>query len=238
MKKTLLLLLYILLTPTITGFMIAPSATGTQLHYKVRPPRTTGAKPPLLLLLHGVGSNEQDLFSLADQLPGKYLVVSARGPLTLAPNSFAWFHVSFSTGRPVINQEEAESARKTIIQFIEALRKEQDFNEQEVYLMGFSQGGIMSYSVALTAPEKVKGIAVMSGRLLPEVKPLAAPDNRLQKVKIFVSHGTSDPVLPYQYALDAVEYLKSHGLHPDLHTYQDAHTINAQMLADVVKWLN
>ena len=77
----------------------------------------------------------------------------------------------------------------------------------------------------------------MSGRLLPEVKPLRAGNDRLEELKIFVSHGKSDNVLNYQYAVDAVDYLKDKNIHPEFHTYEEGHTINSQMLQDVVKWL-
>lgn len=209
-----------------------------KLHYLVRQPKVKTVNPPLLILLHGVGGNEQNLFSFADALPDNYLVVSARGPLTLGANSFAWFQVDFSSGRPQINEKQAEVARLTLLDFIESLKKDLDFDDKQVYLMGFSQGGIMSYSVALTEPEKIKGIAVMSGRLLPEVKPLVADEKRLSKLKIFVSHGRQDQVLHFPFATEAVDYLKSKGLNPDFHAYDEGHTINQQMLVDVRRWLN
>ena len=78
----------------------------------------------------------------------------------------------------------------------------------------------------------------MSGRLLPEVKPLVADEKRLAKLKIFVSHGKQDQVLHFPFATEAVDYLKSKGLNPDFHQYDDGHTVNQQMLADVITWLN
>lgn len=209
----------------------------TTLFYTLRRPKDAANKPPLLIMLHGVGSNEQHMFSLAEAIPDKYLVVSARGPLSLGAGSYAWFQVDFSSGRPEINAQQAEQSRLKIISFIDKLKSLEDFDDEQVFLMGFSQGGIMSYSVALTAPEKIAGIAVMSGRLLPEVKPLIAGNDRLEELKIFVSHGKSDNVLNYQYAVDAVDYLKGKNIHPEFHTYEEGHTINSQMLQDVVKWL-
>ena len=164
-------------------------------------------------------------------------MVSARGSVTLRENSYAWFQVQFTSKGNIINEEQAENSRKEILKFIEDLKNVEEFDENQVYLMGFSQGGIMSYSVALTEPEKIKGIAVMSGRLLPEVKPLIADENRLKKLKIFVSHGTLDSVLKFQYATYAVDYLNSKGLTPEFHQYKEDHTINPQMLRDATEWL-
>lgn len=231
------LTLFIPFTILITSFMITTQDTKPSLHYLVRPPKIKTENPPLLLLLHGVGSNEQNMFSFASSLPDKYLVVSVRGPLTLGPNSYAWFNVRFSGGGSIINEKEAENARKSIVQFLEDLKLKENYDHHKVYLMGFSQGGIMSYSTALTAPEKIAGIAVMSGRLLPEVKPLIANNERLSKLKVYISHGKQDSVLQVQYAYDAIEYLKTKGINPEFHEYSEDHTINKEMLADVNKWL-
>ena len=144
--------------------------TTTDLHYLVREPKIKSMHPPVIFLLHGVGSNEEDLFSFANQLPEKYLVISARAPISLGGNSFAWYQVDFSTNKPVFNFEQEEKSRTIIINFIEQLKEKYSFNEKEIYLCGFSQGAIMSYSVALTKPGLIKGIAVMSGRLLEEIK--------------------------------------------------------------------
>ena|SRR6218665_565807 len=229
----------ILISITIFSFTLMNSdIKNTKLHYLIRQPKIRTENPPLLILLHGVGGNEQNLFSFAPDLPEKFVVVSARGPLTFGANSFAWFQVDFSSGKPQINEQQAENARKMLIDFIEDLKTEITFDAKEVYLMGFSQGGIMSYSVALTAPEKVKGIAVMSGRLLPEIKPLIADEKRLKKLKIFISHGKHDSVLNYQYATDALEFLKTKNLNPEFHSYEEGHTVNKQMFDAVNHWLN
>lgn len=238
LKKSLLISFGVFILISIFSFTFMNSTIkNTKLFYLVRQPKIKTANPPLLILLHGVGGNEQNLFSFAPNLPENFVVVSARGPLTFGPNSFAWFQVDFSTGKPQINEQQAENARQIIIDFIKDLKTEINFDDQQVYLMGFSQGGIMSYSVALTAPEKVKGIAVMSGRLLPEIKPLVAEEKSLQKLDVFISHGKQDQVLNYQYAIDALEYLKTKKLNPEFHSYEEGHTVNQQMFQDVNNWL-
>ncbi len=238
LKKPFWIAFAFLITLSIFSFTIMNSTKEkTKLRYLIREPKIKTANPPLVILLHGVGGNEQNLFSFAPELPDNFVVVSARGPLTFGANSFAWFQVDFSTGKPQINAEQAENSRLMLIDFINDLKSEVHFNSDEVYLMGFSQGGIMSYSVALTSPEKVKGIAVMSGRLLPEIKPFMADEKRLEKLKIFISHGKQDAVLNYQYAIDATDFLKTKNLNPDFHSYEEGHTVNRQMFDDVNLWL-
>ncbi len=207
------------------------------LHYLVRQPVVASTKPPVLILLHGVGSNEQDLFSFADRIPGEYLVISARAPNTIGQGSYAWYHVDFATGKPVYNLEQAEQSRLQLIQFIQDLGKSHAFDPARVNLCGFSQGAIMAYSVALTRPDLVRGIAAMSGRLLEEVKPRITRTPDLQRLSVLITHGTQDAVLPVQGAKDADTYLRSLGIAPELKTYTDGHTINAAMLTDLLAWL-
>lgn len=208
------------------------------LVYVYRVPTVKNAKPPLLILLHGTGSNEQDLFSFADQLPGKFLVVSARAPYTISNGSYTWYELHFENGKPIYNKEQAEQSRKTILAFIEQLKTKHDFDPAKVYLCGFSQGGIMSYSVGLTHPDKVKGIAVMSGRLLEEVKTTAASKEQLKSLQVFISHGTQDNVLTVQYARESQAYLKQLGITSQYKEYPEPHTISREMFADLLNWLN
>jgi phospholipase/carboxylesterase len=207
------------------------------LHYIVREPKVKTANPPLLILLHGIGSNEKDLFSFANLLPDNFLVISARGPYTIGPDGYAWYHMDFSTGKPVINPEEAEKSRLLLLQFISQLKETHHFDASNVYLCGFSQGAIMSYSVGLTNPDKIKGIAVLSGRLLDEVKPKIPSTDKLKALRVFVAHGTKDNVLPFHNATEAVGFLKQKGITPVFKEYDEAHGICNAELNDLIAWL-
>jgi phospholipase/carboxylesterase len=209
----------------------------TVLQYLVREPKIKSEHPPVIFLLHGVGSNEADLFSFANQLPEKYLVISARAPISLDGNSFAWYQVDFSTGKPVFNFQQAEESKTKLIKFISQIKDKYSVNSNEIYLCGFSQGAIMSFSIGLTRPDIVKGIAVMSGRLLEEIKPFIASKEKLQSLKVFISHGTNDSTLPLKYAKDANDFLKTFNLHPSFKEYQTGHEINTDMLSDLINWL-
>lgn len=214
-----------------------PNKQEAKLHYLVREPKIKTSHPPLILLLHGVGSNERDLFSFADRLPGNFLVISARAPLTIGPDSYAWFQIDYSTGKRVINYPQAEKSRVQLLKFLEQLQTEHPYDEKQVYLCGFSQGGIMSYSLALTRPELVKGIAILSGRLLDEVKALVATDEQVKHLKIFMAHGTQDNVIGLEHARNALSFLKSKKLQPSYKEYPLGHGINNEVLTDLLNWL-
>jgi len=155
----------------------------------------------------------------------------------MGPNSFAWFQVDFSTGISVINSEQAEKSRKIIIQFIESLKEHHLFDDKKIYLGGFSQGAIMSYSVGLTTPDLIKGIVVMSGRLLKEVRPFIASAEKLKSLEVFISHGISDNVLNIEYAREAYAYLKTLGLNPTYKEYEGSHSISNETFQDMIQWL-
>ncbi|MCW7491595.1 esterase [Leptospira sp. 2 VSF19] len=207
------------------------------LEFLIRKPKVSLEKPPLLLLLHGVGSNEEDLFSLSNFLPDSFLVVSLRGPLKLGPGSFGWYEVLFTTGQPKINLEQEAESRKLLLQFLEYLKINYQFDESNVWIGGFSQGAIMSYSIGLLHPEKVKGIIALSGRLLEENKIQVKVSEKILDKKIFISHGTNDRVLSVEYARSVKGYLESIGLHPHYQEYEEGHSINREMLKDLIQWL-
>ncbi len=207
------------------------------LYYLFKEPKIKSAKPPVIILMHGFGSNEKDLFSFANQFPDSFLVISLRAPIELGKDSYAWYHLRFEDGKPISNPIEAEASRLMIIEFINTLNNKHAFNNKRVYLCGFSQGSIMAYSVGLTVPEKIKGIAVMSGRLLEEVKPIIASKEKLKNLSVFISHGTNDDVLQINNAHEANTYLKKLGITATYKEYPEAHTISNTMLDDMLVWL-
>lgn len=211
--------------------------TTTGLYYIFKEPKIKSAKPPVIILMHGVGSNEKDLFSFANQLPDSFLVISLRAPIELGKDSYGWYHLSFENGKPIGNPTEAEASRLMIIDFINNLKNKHAYNEKRVYLCGFSQGSIMAYSIGLTVPEKIKGIAIMSGRLLEEVKPIIASKEKLKNLKVFISHGTNDNVLPINNAREANTYLKQLGINATYKEYPETHTISNTMFNDLLIWL-
>lgn len=207
----------------------------SDLKYLVREPKVKTTKARLLVLLHGVGSNEQDLFSLAQYLPDDFLILSVRGPYTYN-QGYGWYNLQFTDKGIIHDKAQAESSRKLLIEFISGLKTKYQFDASQVYLCGFSQGAIMSYYIALSRPDFIKGIAIMSGRMLDETKPLVQKE-KVKSLKVFISHGTEDSVLKIQYARDAKNYLQSVGIQPVYKEYIDVHTINQQMLSDLIIWL-
>lgn len=219
--------------PTL-GELLTDSASG--LSYRVLEPRPP--KPAkCLILLHGVGGNEANLMDLAAGLEPDTLVVFARGPLQMGAQQFAWFRVAFTESGPRIVPEEAERSRTTLIRFVEQLQTQHGVAAASTVIAGFSQGGILSASVALSAPERVAGFAVLSGRILPELEPRLASKERLAGLKAFIGHGTQDSKLPVDWAHRSDALLNALGVDHQLRLYPMDHGISAAMHADFLAWL-
>jgi phospholipase/carboxylesterase len=193
--------------------------------------------PPLLLLLHGLGSNEHDLFGLTPYLDERFFVVSARAPLSLFPGGYAWFQIDFTPQGTYMHADQAEHSRLLLLAFLDALLEKYEVDSERVYLAGFSQGAMMSLHVALTHPEKVAGVVAMSGRVLPEVLPHMASPEALQDLPIFISHGIYDEVLPIQHGRATQEILATLPVALTYKEYAMAHEVSAPSLADATGWL-
>lgn len=208
------------------------------LHHLVRPPTQPPAgRPPLLLLLHGVGSHEGDLMQLAPSLDGRFFVISARAPIPLGPGMYAWFHVVLDPFQPVINPQEAEQSRQTLLTFVDEVVNAYGADPRAVYLLGFSQGAIIGLSVALTSPEKIAGIVAMSGRILPEILPMMAAGEALRDLPIFVAHGVEDPILPIHHGRATRDCLAALPVRLTYREYPMGHHVTEDSLRDATAWL-
>lgn len=209
------------------------------LQYIYRPAKVkSSGKSPVLLLLHGVGSNEQSLLSLTEGLDPRFAVYSLRAPLVLGAGSFAWFHVNFTAQGPLHNQQEAEQSRKILIDFIRALPKENpDIDAENIFVLGFSQGTIMGLSLALTEPDLFKGLVAISGRTLQEVSAQAKERTYPRSPKVLLMHGRQDSKLPYTHGLNTEAVLKAASFDFQFESYEADHHITPQMLQDLHQWL-
>ena len=208
------------------------------LKYLVQQPADKSEHPPVIILLHGFGSNEADLFELRNAFPKKYLIVSARAPMTLEEGAYQWYRNTKMDGQMDGTPEDLKDSVAKVKRFISEIVKKYHADPSKVYLMGFSQGAIMSYEVGLTSPELLTGIGVFSGTIFPSLKPQIKPSDALQKLKIFIGHGTADDRIAYLSATNSVAYLRTLNLAPSFHSYPGmTHQISEQELADVNRWL-
>lgn len=192
---------------------------------------------PLVIFLHGYGSNEADLFGLRQRLPASYTYVSVRAPQTLEEGSYQWFHRKGQGPYDGVTSELASGA-ELIGQFVRAALAKYQTQPDKVVLVGFSQGAVMAYEVGLRHPQSVRGIAALSGKILPVLATQVKNNPSLQRLGIFIGHGTLDQRLPYSDAVDAQRLLQGLSLQPQFHAYPGlGHSISEAEIDDLKGWL-
>jgi len=208
------------------------------LHHLVREPKIKLEKNPLLLLLHGYGSNEEDLFSFASELPDEYYVISARAPYDMMYGSYAWYAINFDADENKFSDlNQARTSRDVIANFIDELIAAYPIDAQQVTLIGFSQGTILSYAVALSYPQKVQRVVAISGYLNTEIATENYAQNDFKNLKIFASHGTVDQVIPVDWARKAKPALDALGIETTYKEYPIGHGVSPQNFYDFKSWL-
>lgn len=193
---------------------------------------------PCLLLLHGVGANELGMADIAAQLDPRLAVILVRSPFQIGPMQFGFFQVSFTRSGPVIDAGQAEQSRQLLAKFIRELPGMYGIDSTQIWIAGFSQGGILSASVGLTCPDLVKGFGILSGRILPEIGPQIAPTQQLSGLHAFISHGVSDTKLTVEFARSAQKLLSDKGVVSTYREYSAEHEIDPAMLRDFDQWMS
>jgi phospholipase/carboxylesterase len=208
------------------------------LEYKIREPEIILDKNPLILMLHGYGSNEADLFSFAPELPDEYYIISARAPYDLQYGSYAWYAINFDADQNKFSDnDQARISRDKISDFIDEIIRKYPIDSNDVSLFGFSQGSILSYAVALSYPEKINKVVAMSGYLNLEIVADDYLKNNLSKLNIFASHGTVDQVIPVEWARKTAPVLEKLGINITYKEYPVGHGVAPQNFYDLKNWL-
>jgi phospholipase/carboxylesterase len=208
------------------------------LEYLIREPKIKQDKNPLLLLLHGYGSNEADLFSFASELPDEYYIISARAPYDLQYGSYAWYAINFDADQNKFSDhEQAKISRDVIAQFIDELIETYPIDTNDITLLGFSQGSILSYAVALSHPEKIKRVIALSGYVSEPILEENYRNNDFSNLSIFASHGTVDQVIPVEWARKTKPFLDNLGIRSIYKEYPVGHGVAPQNFYDFKNWL-
>lgn len=208
------------------------------LYYLIQEPKTIKDKNPLLILLHGYGSNEEDLFSFAPELPGDSYVISVRAPYDLQPYGHAWYAIHFDADENKFSDnEQAKESVEIIASFIDKVVKKYQIDAKNVTLIGFSQGTILSYATALTYPEKVAKVVALSGYLNQDIIPQNIDKKTISHLKFFISHGSVDQVIPVEWARKAKPVLENLGLEVEYQEYPIGHGVSPKNFFDFKNWL-
>ena len=207
------------------------------LHHETRFPAshspTADSDYPTILALHGRGSNEHDLIGLAPYLPQDFLWISPRGTFTLGPNSFEWFQIT-QIGKP--DPVRLAYALNTIDSFIDEIIANYPVDTNKLYLLGFSQGSIVSMSYTLSKPKRVAGVIAQSG-YIPHESGLQIDETGIKNKPFLVTHGIQDPLLPVGWARRSRDILQNLETDVEYYEFNMGHQVSEESLAVINTWL-
>ncbi|MDB4297633.1 alpha/beta hydrolase-fold protein [Flavobacteriaceae bacterium] len=209
--------------------------TYLSLEYLVKEPVAYTENTPLILLMHGYGSNKEDLFSFGTELPEQALIISVQAPTALPFGGFAWYNITFDADENKFSDpEEGKEAVVKLNNFLTELEANYKYNTQKVFLVGFSQGAILSYALSLTHPEKIQHVVALSGYFNAD---FLTEEPKKVAVDYFISHGSIDQVIPVDWAKKAPKILDSLEIKNTYKEYPVGHGVHPNNFYDFKSWI-
>ena len=200
-----------------------------ELAHRVREPR--GEPDGALVLLHGRGTSEDDVFPLFDELDpdGRLIGVAPRGPLELPPGGSHWYVVR-RVGFP--DPASFEPTMEKLTAWFDALPDALGIPLERTVLGGFSQGAVMSYALGLGEGRPRPAALVALSGFIPTA-PGWALDEQLDGYPVAVGHGTFDPIIDVGYGREAKERLEAAGADVTWRESPVQHTIDPEYVEDL-----
>ena len=208
-------------------------------HKVYSPPVSKQNLYPTVFMLHGYGSDANDLFSFAPELSTEHLVISLEAPLKLQPFGHAWYTIYMdATQGKFSDDEEAINSRELVMQCINAACEAYPIKQDAITLLGFSQGCILSLAVALSYPQKIKNVIGLSGYLNEAILLPNWKNNVINTLNIYHSHGSQDQVIPVNWARTSSELLKPKITNYVYEEFPVGHGVSPHNFHSFRKWLS
>jgi phospholipase/carboxylesterase len=188
---------------------------------------------PTIFTLHGKGSNEKNMFGLVAPVSDDFIIVSIRGNLILGAG-FQYYELK-SLGNPI--REMFDQAVQQLDAFIHYATEKYPIDATKRYLLGFSQGAILSMTLALTMGNQLKGIVALNG-YVPDFVKTEYSLKSVKNVSVFISHGEFDSVFPIQIGHDTAAYFENQTSNLTFKTYPTDHGVSEENQQDFMNWLN
>ena len=192
------------------------------------------ATSPAIILIHGYGSHVDDLFSFATYLPKDHAIIAIQAPLTIGPNSYAWYPLQMDPSGAVTSEVEAAwSAVRLIVDTIDELIKIHKLDSDDISLLGFSQGAILSWAIAYHHSNKIRRIVALSG-MVHESIDSSSPPNFIA----YASHGINDQIIPISLPRTTVLPLSNAHQSITYHEFKDGHNVSQENFTLMLAWLD
>jgi phospholipase/carboxylesterase len=203
-----------------------------------RPAKSSKDNAFPLFLIHGYGSDENDLFSFAERIPDHYHIISVRAPYPMQPYGNAWYAINFDAEKGKWSDlEQAVISRDLLHDFIQEKCKERHLDRNKICVLGFSQGSILSYALAFQYPEFYHKFICLSGYINESLAETKGNIEAYKNIHIFASHGTQDQVIPFDWAEKIPSQLNAIGIDHSFKSYPIGHGVSPQNFADLLEWL-
>ncbi len=194
---------------------------------------------PLILLLHGLGGDEQVMWLFADALPLAATVISPRALYDSGLGGYSWAR---TTAPRDLDQIDFGEAIDVLQRFVPEMIRQYQADAERVIVLGFSQGAALSYALSLRAPEMMCGVIALAG-FLPENQRLALRSTPVgqgayPRSGYLIIHGLEDEDVPIERARQARALLAERGAPIEYHEYPVGHKIPAQGLKDIAQWIH
>ena len=211
------------------------------LAYNYAPPaRRPGhdEKNRLLVLAHGYGADENDLFSMAGEFPDVFHVVAPRAPIDLPYGGAAWYPLGYEEDRMVSDIPQAVAARERLAMFVGQAAQKYGVAPDDVWLLGFSQGAILSYGILSRYPGVARYYMPLSGYIEPGIIDPNARSSDYSGVKALAMHGTQDPVIPIAAGRGVQDFLKNLGVDYRYYEFPTGHGISREGMSRIREWVD
>jgi phospholipase/carboxylesterase len=195
-------------------------------------PKAAAGKQPAIFLLHGMGSHEEDLLQLVQDFKDSHHIFSLRGPIVFDPG-YAFFTME-EEGKPI--RTVFDEVLMYIQSFIHEAIAEYELDEEQIYVLGFSQGAVLAQSLALTMGNVIHGVVALSG-YIPDFVRLDYKRQAVNHLNIFISHGEYDYIIPPQWGRKSKEYFESLDANVTFKTYKDGHGVTPENHHDLIAFL-
>ncbi|WP_088007016.1 alpha/beta hydrolase [Indiicoccus explosivorum] len=202
--------------------------------YALRKPAQpeAGERHPAIFVLHGIGSDEQNMLPLIDGLEDRFAVFSLRGSLHHPPG-YAYFTIE-GFGKP--HRQVFDDAISRLTGFIDYAVQHYPIDPDRLYIAGFSQGAILAMTLGLTLGSRIRGIAALSG-YIPDFVKEQYPVKPVDQLSVFISHGQFDGVLPYDWGLESRNLFRGSDSDVTFRTYPEGHTVSAENKQAFTDWV-
>ncbi len=208
------------------------------LEHNYRAANNSDRAAPAIIMLHGFGSDENDLFSFASELPESHAIISLKAPIKMQPYGNAWYNIYFDNSQGKFSDDEqAIASRELVARCIDEIIMAYNIDKENITLLGFSQGTILSFAVALSYPEKVRNVIGLSGYINPDILTEGYAENDFSKLKIYTSHGSVDQVIPIQWARKTKPFLENLNIECSYSEFPVGHGVSPQNIQEVKDWL-